>query len=100
MWNCTTDKTEAVRCVNGTVEIQQCTGGCDVMPIGQDDVCHTDGTAMGDAGVSDPDADPGSPGDPGHGGGGCCSADDRTAPTSLAMLGVLLALRRRRKLRA
>ena len=34
LWNCTTDKTEAVRCINGKVEIDQCTGGCDVKAIG------------------------------------------------------------------
>jgi N-acetyl-anhydromuramyl-L-alanine amidase AmpD len=38
-FNCTTDKTEAVRCNNGTVEIQHCASACVVEPIGVDDVC-------------------------------------------------------------
>ena len=43
LWNCTTDKTEAVRCNNGKVEIDHCTAGCESKPIGTDDVCnHTD----------------------------------------------------------
>ena len=48
LWNCTTDKTEAVRCNNGTVEIAQCGEGCDVMPIGVDDVCHASSTTPPD----------------------------------------------------
>jgi N-acetyl-anhydromuramyl-L-alanine amidase AmpD len=53
MWNCTTDKTEAVRCVNGTVEIEACPGGCDVQPIGSEDICHTADPGAPDAGVPD-----------------------------------------------
>lgn len=91
-WNCTTDLTEAVRCANGVVEIQQCTGGCDVMAVGTDDVCHTDGS-MVDAGVSDPDAGDGSGG---HHGGGCSTG---SGSGSIAALGILFALRRRSKFR-
>ena len=29
LWNCTTDKTEAVRCTDGKVEIDHCDAGCD-----------------------------------------------------------------------
>ena len=39
LWNCTTDKTEAVRCHNGVVEIAQC-APCESMKVGVDDVCH------------------------------------------------------------
>jgi N-acetyl-anhydromuramyl-L-alanine amidase AmpD len=39
-WSCTTDHTEAVRCVNGRVEIDHCTGGCISKPVGQDDICQ------------------------------------------------------------
>jgi MYXO-CTERM domain-containing protein len=39
LWNCTTDKTEAVRCKNGKVEIEMCMP-CESMPNGVDDVCH------------------------------------------------------------
>ena len=57
LWNCTTDGTEAWRCNSGTVEKQDCGGGCDVMPIGTPDVCHveaqTDGPDAG-TGVTDP----------------------------------------------
>src|SRR3569623_1208185 len=59
-WNCTTDLKEAVRCVDGNVEIDQCANGCDVMPIGQDDVCHvadgggSDGSDYSGSGTIDP----------------------------------------------
>ena len=34
LWNCTTDRTEAVRCADGmNVEIAHCPGGCEVMPV-------------------------------------------------------------------
>ncbi len=100
LWNCTTDHTEAVRCNNGTIEIEQCTGGCDVQAIGVDDVCHTDQT-MPDAGV--PDADQGSgsgsgsgnPDDPGSGkhGSGCTTSGGAGWLAALA----LIALRRRKR---
>jgi N-acetyl-anhydromuramyl-L-alanine amidase AmpD len=40
LWNCTTDHTEAVRCVSGNVEIDHCDAGCDSMPVGTNDVCN------------------------------------------------------------
>ncbi|HEV7558131.1 MAG TPA: N-acetylmuramoyl-L-alanine amidase, partial [Kofleriaceae bacterium] len=85
-WNCTTDKTEAVRCVSGTVEIATCSEGCQVMPIGTDDVCHTDL-------VSDPDGleSPGDASTSQHDGG--CSTGGTPGPLLLL---ALLALRRRR----
>ena len=75
LWNCTTDKTEAVRCVNGQVQIENCTGGCDVMPIGTDDVCHTDGGMGGGSGTgsgsgSNTGSNTGGTTDPGAGGTG------------------------------
>jgi MYXO-CTERM domain-containing protein len=102
LWNCTTDHTEAVRCHNGNVEIDQCTGGCDVMPIGSDDVCHTDATGSdgtGSAAGSDSTGsgvglgsavttDPTSP-------SGCSTGAGGGGATSIILLG-LLARRRRR----
>jgi len=40
LWNCTTDKTEAVRCTGGKVEIDHCDAGCVVQPVGTPDVCN------------------------------------------------------------
>ncbi len=90
-WNCTTDHTEAVRCTNGVVEIDDCTEGCDVMPVGTDDVCHVAPVAMPDAGVDEmPAASPSA--------AGCCAIDPRGAPGSIGLalaVFALLAPRRR-----
>ena len=40
LWNCTTDKTEAVRCTGGKVQIDHCDAGCEVQPTGTNDVCN------------------------------------------------------------
>jgi MYXO-CTERM domain-containing protein len=40
LWNCTTDKTEAFRCVNGKVEGMACTAGCVSQAVGKDDICN------------------------------------------------------------
>ena len=96
-WNCTTDHTEAVRCVNGQVEIETCANGCDVMPVGTPDVCHTATPPPPDAGVPDPgapDAPPGNPEEPTAHAGGC--ATTRGDASALVLLGAL-ALRRRRR---
>jgi MYXO-CTERM domain-containing protein len=103
LWNCTTDQTEAVRCHNGVVEIDHCTGGCDVMPIGSDDVCHTDATGSDGSGTgSDSGGDPGSNSGPGLGSavgtetpGGCSTGGGAGGPLTLALFG-LFAIRRRR----
>jgi len=64
LWNCTTDKTEAVRCTSGKVEIDHCTAGCVSQPIGTNDVCnHTAPTGGGGSGG-------GGGGDTGGGGAG------------------------------
>lgn len=47
LWNCTTDKTEAVRCNNGKVEIEKCDKGCVSQPIGTNDVCNMSTPAGG-----------------------------------------------------
>jgi N-acetyl-anhydromuramyl-L-alanine amidase AmpD len=39
LWNCVHDLSEAVRCVNGVVEIAACPSGCVVQPNGVDDQC-------------------------------------------------------------
>jgi len=104
LWNCTTDKTEAVRCHNGVVEIDHCTGGCDVMAIGTDDVCHTDATGSDGSGTgSDPGTDPGSDSGPGAGSdtgdgtspGGCSTSGGAGAGVALALLGLVTRKRRR-----
>src|SRR5262249_37608238 len=51
-WNCTTDKTEAVRCNNNQVEIQHCAQGCVSQPVGTDDVCNGATSGSGGAGGS------------------------------------------------
>jgi MYXO-CTERM domain-containing protein len=90
-WNCTTDKTEAVRCTNGTVEIATCSAGCEVMPIGTDDVCHNDVVTTDPDGIDAP-SDPSSSSSDGHGGG--CSSGGAPGPL---MLLAFLVLRRRRR---
>ncbi len=55
LWNCSSDKTQAFRCVNGVVELEACTAGCVVQPVGTDDQCDV---APTDAGVEAPDAGP------------------------------------------
>lgn len=49
-WNCTTDRTQAVRCAAGTVEIADC-APCEVQPVGTPDVCHA--PPLLDAGTPD-----------------------------------------------
>jgi MYXO-CTERM domain-containing protein len=103
LWNCTTDHTEAVRCHNGVVEIDQCTGGCDVKAIGTDDVCHTDAT--GSDSDSGSDTDPGSDSGPGLGSAviadpsssGCSTGEGGGGATALVLLGLLGSRRRRRR---
>ena len=97
LWNCTTDQKEAVRCQSGVVQIEQCANGCDVMPIGQDDVCHLADTGSGSdyngtgTGV-DPIGSGGDTGGNGKAGGGCNSGG--LPPLWLGLL-VLLVKRRR-----
>ncbi len=71
LWNCTTDKTEAVRCTDGKVQIDHCTAGCVSKPVGTDDVCNHTATDDGGVGAADGGTgsgdDGGSAGDPGNG---------------------------------
>ncbi|HEY2746746.1 MAG TPA: peptidoglycan recognition family protein [Polyangia bacterium] len=70
LWNCTTDKTEAVRCSSGKVEIDHCSAGCVVMAVGTDDVCnHVATTDMGGEGGGVAGADGGSGSGSGSGSG-------------------------------
>jgi N-acetyl-anhydromuramyl-L-alanine amidase AmpD len=39
-WSCTTDHTEAVRCIHNKVEIDHCSRGCISRPVGTDDICQ------------------------------------------------------------
>jgi N-acetyl-anhydromuramyl-L-alanine amidase AmpD len=43
LWNCSNDGKKAFRCVENKVEVSTCDGegGCEVKPVGTDDVCHT-----------------------------------------------------------
>jgi hypothetical protein len=77
LWNCTTDGTEAVRCTNGKVEIEQCTAGCVVQPIGTNDICnHTTGGGGGGGGGGDTGGGgAGGGGDTGGGTGGAGGGD-------------------------
>lgn len=50
LWNCTTDKTEAVRCVDGKVQIDHCDKGCVSQPVGTNDVCNKSTPAGGGGG--------------------------------------------------
>lgn len=104
-WNCTSDKTEAVRCHAGQVEIAHCATACSVQPVGVDDVCMTDdggGNGSGSGSGSDGQDRSGFPPDTyeplpddGSDPGGCATT---RGPGSLLALGVaLLALRRRRR---
>ena len=57
LWNCSYDKTKAMRCVGGKVEVATCNGpgACEAMPLGTADVCHTaSATPPPDAGPVDP----------------------------------------------
>ncbi|MGZ3441295.1 MAG: N-acetylmuramoyl-L-alanine amidase, partial [Polyangia bacterium] len=78
LWNCTTDKTEAVRCTGGKVEIDHCTAGCVSQPIGTNDICnHTAGGGAGGGGGGG--AGGGGGGDTGGGGtGGAGGGGDST----------------------
>ena len=88
LWNCSSDKTEAFRCVNNSVEIAHCNGAgaCVSKPIGQDDVCNQAAPPPPDAGTPVPpksDAgagDAGAVGNPPKPGGGASSADGGAAP--------------------
>jgi MYXO-CTERM domain-containing protein len=117
LWNCNHALDGAYRCNGGVVERQVCDGpgGCEVQPIGTDDVCHVAPTPP-DAGTSDagddaaggetgaPDANPT---DAAHGdvamantagNGGCTTS--RTGADATFAIGLAavagLALRRRR----
>ena len=59
LWNCSSDKTRAFRCVGGKVEIATCDGpgACEAMPLGTADVCH-EASAVTDSGPPKGDAAP------------------------------------------
>ncbi len=113
LWNCSSDGTQAFRCTNGNVELQQCTAGCTVEPVGQDDQCNQ-APPQDDAGTTQPtgDAQPPpptnrQPGDkPGNGNGPQASGGCSAAPiahhsldASFAALfaGLFFIARRRRR---
>jgi N-acetyl-anhydromuramyl-L-alanine amidase AmpD len=91
-FNCTTDKTEAVRCTrDGKVEILHCADGCEVQPIGVDDLCHgarevVDDREILDGGTTERDAHPAAR-DANEGAaqfsGSGCSMSTQDNPTSL-----------------
>jgi N-acetyl-anhydromuramyl-L-alanine amidase AmpD len=111
LWNCTTDKTEAVRCTNGKVEIDHCDQGCVPKPTGTDDVCNKSaGGGGGGGGTTEPPlttpvpdgkgdqaAPPvgggdGDPGSMGQSGGGCAMAGSSSTPGLLALMLFCVAL--------
>ena len=94
LWNCTTDKTEAVRCVDGNVEIASCVDGCDVQPSGVDDICHTgDGMGSGSDGGTTPAQT-----EPARVDGGCAASSGSSgALAMLAAMGALVIARRPRR---
>lgn len=115
LWNCSSDKTQAFRCANGKVELEQCTAGCVVEAVGVDDQCNM--LPEDDAGVPQSDASsqsrsrdhsleqPASNSDaPSDGSGGCAMTPD-SSRSPCTSLGALLAglfmtsrvLRRRRR---
>ena len=96
LWNCTTDKTEAVRCVDGNVEIASCVNGCDVQPSGVDDICHTDeGSGSGSDGGTTPAQT-----EPARVDGGCAaSSGGNGALAMMAAMGALVIARRPRRRR-
>jgi MYXO-CTERM domain-containing protein len=55
LWNCSSDKTKAFRCVGGKVELETCDGpgACEVMALGTADVCHQKEPTPPDAGPAD-----------------------------------------------
>ncbi|MGZ3416740.1 MAG: N-acetylmuramoyl-L-alanine amidase [Polyangiales bacterium] len=61
LWNCSSDKTKAFRCVSGKVELATCDGpgGCEVMAVGTADVCHQKMPSPPDAGGGDTGDDAG-----------------------------------------
>jgi N-acetyl-anhydromuramyl-L-alanine amidase AmpD len=85
LFNCTTDKTQAVRCRDGVVEIVDCTAGCEVQPIGTEDICH-----VAPGGGSDMPPDGGVPGGGDDeqlaGGGGCSTGGGAGLGLALALL--------------
>ncbi|MEO8550502.1 MAG: peptidoglycan recognition family protein [Kofleriaceae bacterium] len=99
LWNCTTDKTEAVRCHDGNVEIEHCTDACQVMAIGTDDVCNVAPDSGSDTGsdatgsdYSNPDQ--GASDDATHD-SGCSTTGGGASLPLLFALGLLIRRRRR-----
>ena len=80
---CSADKTEAVRCVNGSPQLLVCdgAGGCATSSGGQDDVCHQ--APVPDAGGPSQDASVAPPRSDGGSGGGSLDAST-TSPSAAA----------------
>jgi len=107
LWNCSSDGTQAFRCQNGQVELQQCTAGCVVEPLGQDDQCNVAEVDAGpppvveDAGTTPPSKHGPSAGPNGDApqAGGCSAAPARASGAAwLALaLGIVTTLRARRR---
>ena len=108
LWNCSSDKAQAFRCNNGKVELEQCTAGCVVEPVGQDDQCNQD-PAPPDAGAPPPSDDAGgsphhAPGSqqPGQSGdqpqsSGCNASSSRPDASLGALFAALFIVARRRR---
>jgi MYXO-CTERM domain-containing protein len=124
IFNCVHDLSARVRCLDGTVQYEPCAGGCEVKPIGEDDVCAVipttgaggaggggvgggagfggNGDAGGQGGAGTGGKGTGGAGGGGSSGGskGCsCSvegSDESGMGWGIALLGALAACSRRR----
>lgn len=112
LWNCSSDKTQAFRCDNGKVELEQCTAGCVVEPVGQDDQCNQDPSPP-DAGAPPTTDDAGTSGSPHHApssqqpgngdqpqsSGGCSASSSRPDAAFGALFAALFIVARTRRRR-
>lgn len=106
LWNCSSDQTQAFRCTGGKVELEQCTAGCVVEPLGQDDQCNVapepDAGPPPDAGTDGASSRPPPlPGDDetAASAGGCSAAPSPAAPLApwALALGLVTTLGARRR---
>jgi uncharacterized protein (TIGR03382 family) len=100
LWNCSSDLTQAFRCTNGNVEVEQCTAGCVVQPAGTDDVCNEAAVPPADDAGAEGDASPTRRPPPGRAdmaAGGCNSSGGSPSSVGLLLVGAVALLKRRRR---
>lgn len=59
IWTCNADRTARRRCIDGQDTIEECEWGCQVMPLGTDDICAAPPDGDGDGSRADVDCDDG-----------------------------------------